>query len=71
MNKTITFTVSDEMNEFIQGQVREHFHFTVSDYLRSLIRRDEVRVASGRSLWKDHPGPITMNEFMAMADEDY
>lgn len=71
MRKTINFSVSEEMYEFILEQVREHYHYSVSGYLRSLVSRDEAYRRNGTTAAKKSRGPITMNEFMAMPDEDY
>jgi Arc/MetJ-type ribon-helix-helix transcriptional regulator len=68
MRKTINISVSDEMYEFILRQVREHFHYSISDYLRSLIRHDEFRREVGPTS-KKRPEPISLKEFMEMDDE--
>ena len=40
MRKTITISVSDEMHRLIQKGTRSGCHSTVSEYIRSLVRRD-------------------------------
>ena len=40
MRKTMNISVSDEMHRFILARVRAGGHSTVSEYIRSLVRRD-------------------------------
>ena len=40
MRKTITISVSDEMYRLIHEGTRTHYCSTVSEYIRSLVRRD-------------------------------
>ena len=46
MRRTITISVSDEMHSLIHKGMRSHYYSTVSEYLRFLVRRDQMPVAS-------------------------
>ena len=41
----MNISMPEEMYDFVVTQVSERFHYSVSDYLRSLIRQDQVRCA--------------------------
>ena len=49
MRRTITISVSDEMHSLIHKGMRSRFYSTVSEYMRFLIRRDQMSVASEKA----------------------
>ena len=46
MRRTITISVSDEMHSLIHKGMRSRYYSTVSEYIRFLVRRDQMPVAS-------------------------
>ena len=46
MRRTITISVSDEMHSLIHTGMRSLYYSTVSEYIRFLVRRDQMPVAS-------------------------
>ena len=66
--KTINISVTHEMYDFILGQAREHYEPSVSGYLRSLVAREEIRLAMGLSYRKRQSGQIADDE--TAADEN-
>ena len=42
MRRTITISVSDEMHDLIYEGMRSHYYSTVSEYVRFLVRRDQL-----------------------------
>jgi len=66
--KTINISVTHEMYDFILGQAREHYEPSVSGYLRSLVAREEIRLAMGLSYRKHQSRQITDDE--TAADEN-
>ena len=64
----VVAAITEQAGKFILRQVREHFHYSISDYLRSLIRHDEFRREVGPTS-KKRPEPISLKEFMEMDDE--
>jgi len=66
--KTINISVTHEMYDFILGQAREHYEPSVSGYLRSLVAREEIRLAMGLSYRKHQSRQITDDE--TVADEN-
>ena len=42
MKKTICISVSEDMYEFIRLRVRDGYFYSVSEYLRSLVQKDEA-----------------------------
>ena len=66
--KTINISVTQEMYDFILGQAREHYEPSVSGYLRSLVAREEIRLAMGLSYRKHQSRQITDDE--TVADEN-
>jgi antitoxin ParD1/3/4 len=58
---TLTFTIPDEMAEWIEEQVRKGEFASVSDYLRNVVRHDhELR---------DPDYPLTLEELRDMISE--
>jgi len=66
--KTINISVTHEMYDFILGQAREHYEPSVSGYLRSLVAREEIRLAMGLSYRKHQSRQIIDDE--TVADEN-
>ena len=66
--KTINISVTQEMYDFILEQAREHYEPSVSGYLRSLVAREEIRLAMGLSYRKHQSRQITDDE--TAADEN-
>ena len=66
--KTINISVTQEMYDFILEQAREHYEPSVSGYLRSLVAREEIRLAMGQSYRKHQSRQIADNE--TAADEN-
>ena len=66
--KTINISVTQEMYDFILEQAREHYEPSVSGYLRSLVAREEIRLAMGLSYRKHQSRQITDDE--TVADEN-
>jgi len=66
--KTINIPDTHEMYDFILGRAREHYEPSVSGYLRSLVAREEIRLAMGLSYRKHQSRQITDDE--TVADEN-
>lgn len=64
----MNISVSDEMHRIILHRVRTGGHSTVSEYIRSLVRRDRQEKPAPPPA----PQPVaqTMNEWIRMASED-
>jgi Arc/MetJ-type ribon-helix-helix transcriptional regulator len=45
----MNISVSETMHAFITRRTREHFHSSVSEYIRSLVRQDQIKV------WNEAP----------------
>ena len=50
MRRTITISVSDEMHSLIHKGMRSRYYSTVSEYIRFLVRRDQMPVASEKAV---------------------
>lgn len=61
MKRTVSVLVSEEMYEFMMTRVRDRCLYTVSDYVRSLIRKDEASQVLPRKRSND-PGPRPLSE---------
>ena len=46
MRRTITISVSDEMHSLIHKGMRSRYYSTVGEYMRFLVRRDQIPAAS-------------------------
>ena len=57
MRKTINISVSEQMHEYILGQAG---HGTVSEYIRSLVRREQQRRADYAS--RPTPQPVRASD---------
>jgi Arc/MetJ-type ribon-helix-helix transcriptional regulator len=66
MKKTLCVSVYEEMYEFIRMRVRDRWHYSISEYIRSLVFKDEASLVlpSKRS---DDPDPRPAN---AIWDDD-
>lgn len=49
MRKTINISVSEHMFSFIHEKGRSEFYDSASDYIRTLVRRDQFRGYKARS----------------------
>ena len=68
-NKTLSISVSDEMYRFITMRVRDRWHYSVSEYIRSLVLKDEASIVLPPKR-VDDPGPRPMNDIWNNLDED-
>lgn len=66
MRKTMNISVSDEMHRFILARLRACGHSTVSEYIRSLVRRDG-HAMPGLSPAKYEP-PRQVNDYFSNPD---
>lgn len=60
-NKTLSISVSEEMYRIIRTRVRNRWHYSVSDYIRSLVLKDEASIVLPPKQ-VGHPGPRPMND---------
>lgn len=63
MRRTINISVSEEMHAYITEQCR---YSTVSEYIRSLVRREQERRADYAA--RPVPGVARMNDISVFAD---
>ena len=68
MNKTLCISVSEEMYEFIRMRVRDRGHYSVSGYIRSLVRKDEASLVLPPKR-VNYPVPRPMNDIWNDVDE--
>lgn len=62
MRRTITISVSEEMHDLIYKGMRSNYHSTVSEYIRSLVRRDHPVESSQKD--QLFPIPQRINDVM-------
>ena len=46
--QTMNISLPDELRDYVEARVAEASYSTVSDYMRELIRQDQVRAAERR-----------------------
>ena len=63
MRRTITISVSDAMHSLIYEGMRSNSYCTVSEYIRFLVRRDQMPYTARQDNRMTRP-PRTMNQCM-------
>ena len=68
MRRTITISVSEDMYDAIHDAARKRFYSSVSEYIRFLVRNDDLKAETKPA----EPArlPLTANERMAAARKD-
>lgn len=69
MRRTINISVTEEMYEFIQRRVSKSAFYSVSSYIRSLIREDDVLTAQQSTPIRKEPKVLTLNEMIEAASK--